>query len=105
MPDMFGDASGINNARRDDNSRLLWQTKIRDANPWEHRGTQTESESAPSEAVEGPAAESTGAPPTLIQQRDRLELHQHEPPAQNPFESLLRHRLHVDLPGHEEDQP
>lgn len=104
MPDMTADAGGINYTHRDDNSRLLWQTQITKANPWGHRGTRTDEDDPAGPTAVTPAA-GEAPPPTLIAQRDRLELHPTESSVQNPFESLLRNRLHVDLPGHEEDQP
>ena len=100
MPQPTGDAKGINYSQRDDRSRMLWNSQLGKANPWEHRGQNldAEDEAPPQAPVEQAAAPQ---PPTMIPQQDQLRLHRPAKDVENPFERLIEHQLHLKLPDQE----
>lgn len=104
MPDITGDAKGIGYSRQDERTRRLWDTQIGKANPWEHRGQKLdgdETEALPPTVDDPPVSEAPHAP--MIAQQDRLRLHRPEKAAENPFERLIEHQLHLKLP--DQDPP
>lgn len=96
MPQPTGDAKGINYSQRDDRSRLLWNTQIGKANPWDHRGQNLDEEEEVTPDPAEPAA--AAAPSTMIPQQDRLRLQRPDKDVENPFERLIEHQLHLKLP-------
>ena len=98
MLDPTGDTKRINYSRQDDSARRLWNTKIGEVNPWEHRGKALEDDRPEAPVPDAAEVAAGEAPPTLIEQHDQLALHRPPKTADNPFESLIEHRLHLKLP-------
>lgn len=96
MPDMTGDAKHINYSREDASTKRLWRTQIGKANPWDHRTGQHDGAEGGQEAPPDPGKPARPAEVPMIGQDDTLDLAVHEPPASNPFVSLLVHRRKLD---------
>lgn len=94
MVNPTGETTNAGYAREDETTKRLWRTQIRKADPWEHRNGQQEEheQEAPAEAptAQAPAGKKRR---NMISQTDKLVLQNDDEEPENPFESLLKHRL------------